>query len=152
MIRSILPLTMLIGLVWATSHLPPSSPNDLVVYVENEPVEMTRLVKSCFESIPDSYRMKCYQEAVSTFERTLYPNKRQCCSRWAHIDCLQKYVFNAIYCNQHQSAAVQRYLNELERVSLSPTGNCYTYPPLKYDRKRMKLTGEPMRCIPRGDL
>lgn len=114
----------------------------------------TRLALSCFANIPEILRDSCRQEASETYRKTLYTNKKQCCTRWKQIKCLQKYVYNAIYCNAHQQQDVTKYFSDIYQFFLQKNiGECYNYPPIELDKPKLwKRVGEKPRCVPIGEL
>ena len=125
--------------------------SDMVLFTDQLPVHLSRLAASCFGNIPSRIRDRCRNESLDKFSKTLYQDKRHCCSRWLHMACLKKYIFNAIYCNQHEQKAVRQFLADILKFSLSENGDCTRYPPVENEKHKIKESlGQSPACIPRG--
>lgn len=97
----------------------------------NNDVSLSPLTRSCFKAVPLRYREKCLVDAVEKFTNSGYPMKRQCCTKWHQIDCIEKYVFNSIYCNTHQQLAVSRYFKSITSLDDGGSPECSLYRPVK---------------------
>lgn len=127
------------------------SANLLIV---NSPTDITpsNLATTCLQTIPVAIRNSCQQEAVNKYTQTRYKQKRVCCTRWTHIECLKRYAFNSIYCNFHQQAAVHKYF---QAILATASQECFLYPPAQpqyLDSLGPLLEGrsDGEACIPRG--
>lgn len=124
--------------------------SQFIIATDHMPISISRLVTSCFGNLPASIQDRCRAESSEVYAKTLYRDKRLCCSRWLQLDCLKPYLFNAIYCNQHESRAVNHFFEQILRHSLSENGDCAKYPPPSGKRaKYMKMSPQ---CIPKGEL
>jgi hypothetical protein len=127
--------------------------SDLILFTDHLPLEATRLIGSCFKNIPTRVRERCRKSALDKYAKTVYQYKRQCCSRWIQIGCMREYLFNAIYCNTHEQQAVRRFLADIDRISLAPSGDCAHYPPVEKERPFVDAKlGQLPKCVPNGIL
>jgi len=108
--------------------------DELILYIDRLPMDTPRLVRSCFYSIPARYRQNCRDKSVALYTKSLYAAKRTCCTRWAEMDCMKKYLYNSIYCNINEQRTVARFFKTIQRISLAnETGDCLNYPPVEMD-------------------
>ncbi|KAI2803329.1 hypothetical protein BLOT_007456 [Blomia tropicalis] len=98
-------------------------------------VPMSNLVRRCFQSIPLTYREKCLFESYERFIGSVYPLKSRCCTKWSQIECIEKYAYNAIYCDMHQRLAVSRFFNQIKSLNDNGSPECSIYRPIDEERQ-----------------
>lgn len=124
--------------------------------IHSPPVSLSEFpsAKSCLEGLPERYLRHCHGQAQSRYQNTLLVAKRHCCARWIQLTCLENYVFNSIYCSQHQQDSMKHYIERLHMVTRkNPLGQCANYPPIELEKLTLKPElGEVARCVPQGIL
>lgn len=94
-------------------------------------VGMSNLVRSCFQAIPLKYREDCLVSAFERFVGAVFPLKARCCTKWHQMDCLEKYTFNSLYCDMHQTQAVSRYFRTIRSLGAEGSPECATFRPVR---------------------
>src|SRR5260221_12367315 len=61
--------------------------------------EMSALTQKCLKNILFSKFSLCNLTSYEKYSGGFYPLRTQCCAKWANIECLEKFVFNSIYCD-----------------------------------------------------
>ncbi len=79
--------------------------------------EMSSLTQKCLKNIPFSKFELCNRTSYEKYSGGFYPLRTQCCAKWANIECLEKFVFNNIYCDLHQRQAVDYYFKQIRENS-----------------------------------
>ncbi|KAH9394060.1 hypothetical protein TYRP_021188 [Tyrophagus putrescentiae] len=100
-----------------------------ILYAEHVP--MSNLVRQCLAEIPFKHRERCLFEAYERFSGAPYPAKARCCTKWQQMECLERFAFNAAYCNGMQRQAVGRYFATVRSLKAEGSPECSAYRPVR---------------------
>lgn len=98
-------------------------------------VPMSRLVRICFNNIPQKYREKCLLESFERFAASVFPMKSRCCTKWAQMSCIERYAYNSLYCDMHQRSAVSKYFAQVRSLKADGSPECTMYRPAEEEKK-----------------
>ena len=102
------------------------------ILFSDEPI--TGLTRRCMLNVPEKHRKMCLTKSYGSYAESRYELKLRCCSKWAQIECLERYTYNSAYCNVLEQITIGRFFNKLR--SLDGTPECSQYRPVPEEKKK----------------